>query len=272
MREKRQKLFRLGLTAIYRGQQQSFTLIELLVVIAIIAVLIALLLPALKKSKDMVKNVICQNNLRQSGLANMNYVSDCNGYYPYGIHDDPATATGLTPGDSPFFYYFSLYNIAPTMFQCSMDPMTEKRDYMWNQAGNYSAPDPAHIAFWNGVRVPSRPSNDKKAASYGFNSNMFFLRDDYGNRKNVALKEMMIASPSRWGYEVDLTRIGLPFVLLWYLDPTRYSTFDDANGFLFWSHNSHVNFLFGDGHVESVAQIGISSQVITQPWDSQPTP
>lgn len=60
----------------------AFTLIELLVSISIMALLIAVLLPALKRAREAARSVQCQSNLRQTGLGFEVYLQEHDGYYP----------------------------------------------------------------------------------------------------------------------------------------------------------------------------------------------
>ena len=73
---------------------RGFTLVELLVVIAIIGILVALLLPAIQAAREAARRSSCMNNLRQMGLAMLNYESSYKVFPPSDVLV-PNTKTGL---------------------------------------------------------------------------------------------------------------------------------------------------------------------------------
>jgi len=89
-----------------RRPPRAFTLVELLVVIGIIAVLMALLLPSLGRSREMARRAKCASNLRQLTLAAMMYaLNDKKGVYLWKV---PASEDSLEP---LYPYYLKEYNI-----------------------------------------------------------------------------------------------------------------------------------------------------------------
>ncbi len=92
--------------------KKNFTLIELLVVIAIIAILAAMLLPALQKARQSSYNADCLGKLKQIGVANLNYSQDFEDYFI------PAYFPGSHPEGHWFAYLIRQHDFSPKSFSC----------------------------------------------------------------------------------------------------------------------------------------------------------
>ncbi len=164
--------------------RKGFTLIELLVVIAIIAILVALLLPAVQQAREAARRTQCKNNLKQIGLALHNYLDVNNGFPPSFISDITTGGVNQTNGGEwsaqarllPYLEQASLYNAAdlsqaydstinaaiPAMriaaYQCPSDPNDVARTDSSGNAIHYPLSYGFNGGTWrvwtNGTRVP----------------------------------------------------------------------------------------------------------------------
>ena len=85
--------------------KNRFTLIELLVCVAVIAILVAMLLPALSNVRMRSKRVVCMSNMKQTSIANMMYAGDSKGLFVPHVDDETKLAVGGAPIVTPWRTY-----------------------------------------------------------------------------------------------------------------------------------------------------------------------
>ena len=208
----------------HSGWKSAFTLIELLVVIAIIALLAAMLLPALAKGKLRAKQAVCINNLHQIGRAFHLFANDHNGRIPIGVsREEGGLLEDLQPDVNPHLtahcrYYaivslMALSNELSTLqlLDCPMDP---------NPSTNV-------------VNPPDVAANFRAHSSYRGNLNLPFR--SLGDASQFLAMERNL-TPSVW----LCAGVGPTDI-----DTSQYRWTEEL-------HRSKGNVLYADGHVQTV--------------------
>jgi prepilin-type processing-associated H-X9-DG protein/prepilin-type N-terminal cleavage/methylation domain-containing protein len=225
-----------------RPAVNGLTLIELLVVIAIIALLAALLLPSLARSKATAQSAVCKNNLRQLGTSLQTFLSE-NHYYPV----NPFQGRPSSPPNLDRLWLGKLVREGLGISQPSAN---------FHQQGVWRCPS----ARWSDsmlrgdvTQLTDYGYNDDKFTGKGWrdSANKFGLQGHYVPDTNLAptwlfrpIAESEVVAPS------DMMAIGDCFEGNALFRRTSIDFFKDLGNIL-TRHQRKANVVFCDGHVES---------------------
>ena len=167
-----------------RSKRSGFTLIELLVVIAIIAILAAILFPVFAQAREKARAIACISNLKQIGLATMQYTQDYDETYPDGWHPD-----GLNDSDKYSGINVWRLSILPYVGQSFGNPKTSADMYSsataqtWNKANVLSCPDQPTSTIYG----PSSYGYNTTALTNGWNDSIGSSPLQYNGKHMAAI-------------------------------------------------------------------------------------
>jgi prepilin-type N-terminal cleavage/methylation domain-containing protein/prepilin-type processing-associated H-X9-DG protein len=257
-------------------QNHGFTLIELLVVIAIIAILAAMLLPALARAKVRAQHVGCLNNLKQWGLASTMYVDDSDQTYPWPRYQVSSTAQQDNPlwGDVVTFYDLKIGN--DVWFNTLPSYVGGKPLYDWasdpNSFATSSSIFTCPAAVSQGVDAADVPSghgymNAQARPLFNYAMNSKSLANE---PSNAVLKTKLIAHPSQFVLFSDVRdrSAETPYSVAGNANQTDLATPHCYTTRFSSRHSAGGDISFSDGHVDYFKYSYVVNAAGKDPGDS----
>jgi prepilin-type N-terminal cleavage/methylation domain-containing protein/prepilin-type processing-associated H-X9-DG protein len=225
------------------GDSPAFTLIELLVVIAIIAILAAMLLPALSSAKAKAKRIQCLSNMKQLDLCGILYLGDNNGVYAANIPTSAGSTGSWVQGDmsdNPSIYGQITPGVLDSTNQLGI---TSGSFWSYNKSfGIYLCP--ADPSMTGGVpKVRSYSMNGWIGSDHAY-SGIFGVSGAMNFK--VYLKESDMRSPVNTFYLIDEHEKSINDGFFW-VDMTSTRPFTDMPA---TRHGRGYGLSFCDGHSE----------------------